>query len=79
MPQPIFNVVPKDPQIQHVTANMRNPGMHKHACEDVENIPRPTQLVKSDGIISVKSVLRACRADLRLPVVLLAFGRIQTR
>jgi hypothetical protein len=43
MPQPIFNVVPKDPQVQPVTANMRNPGMHKHACEGVENIPRPTR------------------------------------
>jgi hypothetical protein len=51
MPQPIFNVVPKDPQIQHVTANMHKPGMHKHACEDVENIPQthPVSEIRRDN------------------------------
>jgi hypothetical protein len=57
MPQPIFNVVPKDPQIQHVTANMHKPSMHKHACEDIENIPQthPVSEIRRDHFCQERS------------------------
>ncbi len=39
MPEPVFHIIPEDPQVQHIPPDMDPPGMHKHRGEDGEEIP----------------------------------------
>jgi hypothetical protein len=34
--QAVFDIIPKDPEIEHITANMSQTSMHEHAGEDVK-------------------------------------------
>src|SRR5688572_28619652 len=39
MSQTVFNIISKDPQVEHVSQEVNPPRVHKHGCEKCREIP----------------------------------------